>query len=336
MKKKWIACIAATAMALVTFSACSSNSSSSSSSSSASSTGSQTSSSTYKIAMILNDSISDGGWGSSCYQAMLASAKKYGWKTAYSENVSQSNYVSTMSNYGDQGYNLIFAPGAEYQDAVEQVAKEYPDMDFTVLNGTVKTKNIESILPDAKQIGYMAGALAGLMSKTNNIGFIGGTELDTTKQKLESYTAAAKKVNSKITVHSAYAGSFTDAAKGKEIASSMVSTYNADVFFGDASAVDTGAREALTGGSRYSIGQPGNIGSATDKVIISSVVTDNSALLNQSIEGVQNKTFGSKIIDGNIANGCLSVGTLSNAVSKDIQTKYKAIVNEIKAGTFIS
>ena len=45
--------------------------------------------------------------------------------------------------------------------------------------------NIQSILPDAEQIGYMAGALAGLMSKTNNIGFIGGMELDTTKAKVE-------------------------------------------------------------------------------------------------------------------------------------------------------
>lgn len=331
MKKKVLALLMTAVLAVAAFSGCSSSGTGSKSGASSSK------STKYKVAMILNDSVTDGGWGASCYQAMLTSAKKFGWQTAYSENVSQSNYVSVMSNYGDQGYNLIFAPGAEYQDAVRQVAKDYPNVDFSVLNGTLKTKNIVSVLPDANQIGYMAGALAGLMSKTNSIGFIGGTELDTTKQKLDSYTKAAQKVNPKITVHSAYAGSFTDAAKGKEIASSMVNTYNADVFFGDASAVDTGAREALgSTGTRFSIGQPGDIGSATDKIIISSVVTDNSALLNQCMQDVVDGKYGNKIIDGNLSNGCLSAGTFSNAVPKDIQTKYTDIISQIKAGKFLS
>ena len=75
-------------------------------------------------------------------------------------------------------------------------------------------------------------------------------------------------------VSSAYAGSFSDTAKGKEIAASMVTTYDVDVMFGDASAVDTGAREALAGQEgRYDIGQPGDLGSADDKVIACSVVT---------------------------------------------------------------
>ena len=87
----------------------------------------------------------------------------------------------------------------------------------------------------------MAGALAGLMTKTNNIGFIGGMELDTTKAKVECYEKAAQKINPDIKVSSAYAGSFSDTAKGKEIAASMVTTYDVDVMFGDASAVDTGA-----------------------------------------------------------------------------------------------
>ena len=73
------------------------------------------------------------------------------------------------------------------------MAEEYPEIKFALLNGTVETDNIQSILPDAEQIGYMAGALAGLMSKTNNIGFIGGMELDTTKAKVECYEKAARR-----------------------------------------------------------------------------------------------------------------------------------------------
>lgn len=290
----------------------------------------------FKVAMVLDSSVSDGGWGASCYQAMVNAAKDSGWETVYTDNVATADYATVMTDYAELGYNLIFAPGNQYTDAVKQVAEEYPEINFALLNGTVETENITSILPDAKQIGYMAGALAGLMSKTNNIGFIGGMELDTTKAKLECYEKAAKKVNPDIKVSSAYAGSFSDTAKGKEIASSMVSTYDVDVMFGDASAVDTGAREALSGSEgRYDIGQPGDLGSADDKIIICSVVTDNAALLKACMKDVEADTFGGQTIYGDLGNGCLSIGTFSNAVPEDIQTQYKEIVGQIQAGTFI-
>lgn len=124
--------------------------------------------------MVLDSSVSDGGWGASCYQAMVGAAKESSWETVYTDNVATADFATVMTDYAELGYNLIFAPGNQYTDAVKQVAAEYPEIKFALLNGTVETDNITSILPDAKQIGYMAGALAGLMSKTGSIGFIGG------------------------------------------------------------------------------------------------------------------------------------------------------------------
>jgi len=290
----------------------------------------------YKVAMVLNSSISDGGWGASCYQALEVAAERSNWEYAVTDNVQTSDYATVMTDYADQGYQLIFAPGNEYSDAVEQVAADYPDVYFCHLNGKMETDNITSVLPDAKQIGYMAGALAALMTETGNIGFIGGMELDTTKEKLECYTAAAQKINDQIQVQSAYAGSFDDTAKGKEIASSMISTYDVDIMFGDASAVDTGAREAMAeAGSRYGIGQPGDLGSADDEVILCSIVTDNAALVEACMKDVEAGTYGNKTIRGDLSNGSLSIGTFSSLVPAEIQAEYLEIVEQIKAGTFI-
>lgn len=291
----------------------------------------------YKVAMLVNSSVSDGGWGSSCYQAMVDAAKEFGWESAVTDNVQTSDYATVMSDYAEQGFDLIFAPGNEYQDAVKEVASEYEDTYFFLLNGTLETDNVTSVLPDAKQIGYMAGALAGLMTETNNIGFIGGMELDTTKDKLECYTTAARKVNPDVMVQSAYAGSFDDSAKGKEIASSMISLYNVDIMFGDASAVDTGAREAMAESEkRYGIGQPGDLGSPDDKVIICSVVTDNAALIGQCMKDVTEGTYGNKTIEGDLSNGCLKAGTFSTMVPQDFQDEYLKIVEQIKDGSFLS
>ncbi len=292
---------------------------------------------TYKVAMILDSSISDGGWGAACYNAMVAAAKDSGFETQYTDNLANADFASSIRSYCDLGVDLIFAPGNQYTDAVKEVAVDYPDVKFALLNGTVETDNIVSILPDAQQIGYMAGALAGLMSKTESIGFIGGMELDTTKAKLANYEAGAKAVNPAITVYSAYAGSFSDSAKGKEIADSMVTMNDVDVMFGDASAVDSGAREALANyENRYDIGQPSDLlASQESKVVIGSVVTDNATMIKLCMEDVKNNTYGNKTIYGNLDNGSLSVGTFSSAVSEDIQKQYAEIVDKIKEGTFI-
>ncbi|MCI1478389.1 MAG: BMP family protein [Clostridium beijerinckii] len=292
---------------------------------------------TYKVAMISDTSISDGGWGAACYNAMVTAAKEKGFETQYTDGLKTADFAQSIRSYADLGYDLIFAPGNQYSDAVKEVAKDYPDVHFALLNGTVETDNIVSLLPDAEQIGQMAGALAGLMSKTNNIGFIGGMELDTTKTKLESYEAAAKAVNPNIQVASAYAGSFSDTAKGMEIANSMITSKNVDVMFGDASAVDSGARQALANKSNtYDIGQPSDL-VKDDKsgIIISSVVTDNAAMIKLCMDDVINGKFGNKTIYGNIENGSLSVGTVSDKVPQDIKSKYLEIVDKIKAGTFI-
>ena len=135
---------------------------------------------TYKVAMICDSSISDGGWGMACYNAMIAAAEKYGWETAYSDSIDQSAYYDNIVSYCDLGYDLIYAPGNQYTDAVLQAAEEYPDIAFALLNGAESTpakaanSNVTSLLPNATHIGWIAGALAGLMTETNTIAFIGG------------------------------------------------------------------------------------------------------------------------------------------------------------------
>lgn len=290
---------------------------------------------TYKVAMISDSSISDGGWGAACYNAMISAAKEKGFETQYSDGLETADFASSMRSYADLGYDMIFAPGNQYSDAVKEVAADYPDVHFALLNGTIESDNVVSILPDAKQIGYMAGAFAGLMSKTNNIGFIGGMELDTTKAKLSCYEAGAKAVNPAITVSSAYAGSFSDTAKGMEIANTMINTNNVDVMFGDASAVDSGARQALASHEKtYDIGQPSDLAD-TDTTVVFSVVTDNATMIKICMDDIKNGTFGNKTIYGNLENGSLSVGKFSDKVPDDVKTKYLEIVDKIKDNTFI-
>ncbi len=295
---------------------------------------------TYKVAMICDSSISDGGWGAACYNGMTAAAAERGWETAYTDAIDQSAYADTLISYCDLGYDMIFAPGNQYSDAVKQVAADYPNVAFAVLNGSTElpTANIMSILPNADQIGSIAGIIAGLMSKSNVIGFIGGMELDTTKSKLAQFTAAAQAINPEIKVLSAYAGSFNDTAKGMELAASMINE-GADVFFGDASAVDSGARQAIdqANGDNVTIvdiGQPADL-LGQNPCVVSSVVTDNARMVAICLEKVENGTFGNEVVFGTLENGAVFLGKFNDALmSADLQAKVAEYVQQLQDGTF--
>jgi basic membrane protein A len=245
-----------------------------------------------------------------------------------------------MISYCDLGYDMIFAPGNQYSDAVKQVAADYPNVAFAVLNGSTElpTANIMSILPNADQIGSIAGIIAGLMSKSGTIGFIGGMELDTTKSKLAHFESAAQVINPAIKAVSAYAGSFSDTAKGMELAASMINE-GADVFFGDASAVDSGARQAIDQANGdtvkiIDIGQPADL-LGQNPCVACSVVTDNARMIAICLEKVETGTFGNEVVFGSLENGAVSLGKFNDAlIDAATQAMIVDYVKQLQDGTF--
>ena len=306
----------------------------------------------YKVAMICDSSINDGGWGAACYNAMVAAAEENGWSYEVTDNISQNEYYDSIAAYCALGYDMIYAPGNQYTDAVLQAAEEYPDIAFALLNGADSTPgeaingNVTSLLPNAQQIGWIAGALAGLMTKSGTIAFIGGMELDTTLGKYKGYGEAAAYVaeqeGREITLlDPVYAGSFDASDKGIEFAKAMIDQ-GADVFFGDASAVDSGARQAIDEANKaageiaiYDIGQPADI-LGQNECIICSQVTDNSAMVSVSMQAVEEGTFGGETIYGSLQNGALSAGAISDLVPEDIQEKYQGYLQEMIDETFMA
>ena len=337
--KKLTALILALCLALA-LTACGASTGAGTGSAAGSASGSSASGKTYKVAMICDSSISDGGWGAACYNGMVDAAKNYGWQTAYTDSIDQSAYATAMISYCDLGYDMIFAPGNQYSDAVKQVAADYPNVHFAVLNGgeDLPTANIVSILPDADQIGAIAGIIAGTMSQTSVIGFIGGMELDTTKAKLSNFESAAKVINPNIKVVSAYAGSFNDTAKGMELASSMIDQ-NADVFFGDASAVDSGARQAIDKANNgtvtiIDIGQPSDL-LGQNPCVACSVITDNGGMLGLCMKAVEDGSFGNQVVYGTLDNNCIYLGAFNNSlIDSATQAKITDAVKQVQSGTF--
>lgn len=287
---------------------------------------------TWKVAMIANAPIADGGWNSACYAGMTGAAEKFGFETAYSENVAQTDYVSILTEYANMGFDLVFAPGNEFTDAVMEVAPSFPKTNFLILNGDAKAENVMSVKADNTQMGFLAGALAGLKTKTKKIGFVGGMEITTAKQCINGFEQGVAYTNEDAEVSVSWANSWDDTAKGKEIAMSMISTNDVDVFFGTASAVDVGVREGLSGfENRWGIAQPGESLSQMPDRILTSIITDNVALVGLGLEKTKDGTFGDAVIEAGVKEGVLYLGEIGESM-KDQEEAFKAIFEDLKAG----
>ena len=145
-----------------------------------------------------------------------------------------------MSAAQSQGYNLIFGVGFALHDAVSDAAKEHEDVNYVIIDDVIKDqKNVESVLFADNEGAYLAGIAAAMQSKTNKVGFIGGQTSDTITRFEAGFTAGAKSVKPDIDVQVQYAESFSDAAKGTTIASTMYAS-GVDVIYQAAGGTGTG------------------------------------------------------------------------------------------------
>lgn len=304
-----------------------------------------------RVAMICDSRMDDGGWGEACYHGMVKAAGDRGWTFDCTELVPPDGYYEAIRTWCEEGVDLVYVPGNQYIEATLRAAEEYPEISFALLNGNegvlkeAKNRNIHCLMPNTRQIGWIAGALAGLMSRTGKIAFIGGISLDTTIQKYESFVEAAQYVAQQEgrrveALPCVYAGGYEDQEKGVQLARSLMEQ-GADVFFGDASAVDTGARQAIDAVNEergeaivFDIAQPADL-LGLNPCIIGSQVTDNSALLSAAMEAVEHDSLGGEMIYGTLQNHALAAGGLSELVPPETQEKYLEYLQQMEDGTFM-
>ena len=288
---------------------------------------------TYKVAIVTNAPIDDGGWNAGCYADMCKAAEENGFETAYTENVAEADYVATFTEYANLGFDLVIAPGNEFTDAIEAVAPKFPDTNFVIQNGGVCGDNYISVKCDNTMMGFIAGCMAGLKTKTNHVAIIGGTEITTGWQAIDGFEQGVKAVNPDCEALHQFSNSWDDAALGKEIGISMITTNDVDVFFGVASAVDAGVREGCAQyDDRYAICQPADYLDQNPDVILTSILIDNAALISIAMQDTKNGTFGNKVIEGGIEEGVLSLGSFGDA-AEEVKEEFMSYYDKIADGS---
>lgn len=277
---------------------------------------------TYKVALCLSGAANDMGWCQSAYDGLKLLESDYGCETAYTENLTPDDIEAAFADYAANGYDVVIGHGYEFGDPAIEVAEQYPDTKFIVTEGEVSADNVASYVSKCEEGGYIMGMLAAGMSESGKVGFIGPIQGASLVKIMNGFEDGAREVNPDIVVQTAWTGSFTDTALGKEAAQAMIDG-GADVIGHCANESGTGAINAAKEAGVYATGDSYDQSELAPETLLSSSV--------YHIPHVVEVAFGT-VADGSFAGGIYQLGMKEGAVSvapyHDLESK---IPEELKS-----
>lgn len=221
--------------------------------------------------------INDKSFNQSSYEGLKAYEKEGKVKFDYIESHKESDYQPNLESALDSESDIIFTVGYALFDATSKAAKENPDQNYAIIDNANpdKIKNLLGITFADHENSFLVGYIAGMTTKSNNVGFVGGMESAVIDRFEYGYRAgvkeAAKEKGEDIKVQVQYANSYSDQAKGKNIANQMYQK-GADVIFHAAGGTGIGVFEAAKENNKYVIGvDRDQKDEAPDNILVSTI-----------------------------------------------------------------
>ena len=289
-----------------------------------------------KVAMITDVAgVNDQSYNQSAWEGLERAGKELGVEVKYLESKQDSDYTTNVETLVDEDVDLIIGVGSKLGPTMEEAAKNYPEQKFAIVDETYDEipSNLKSVLFKSEQASYLVGLIAGKMSETKNVGFIGGLDIPVINTFKYGYMAGVKTANADCEIQTQYANSFTDQAKGRAISSQMISK-NADVIFIAGGDVGTGAIEAIKEANKYGIGvdrdqsdlAPNNVLSSAIKRVDVGMYETVKELVEGNFQGGKSVTYGLEEDGVGIAD------TTSNLVPQDILDFVNEQIEKLKSG----
>jgi basic membrane protein A len=205
---------------------------------------SQSHSAKVRVGLITPGSIADAAWNSGAYQGLVRIRDSLGLAVSHIEARTPAEQSEALRTYAAQGYDLVFAHGFEFQELAERVSGEYPRTVFIVTSGRRARGNVSPLIFRLEEASYLAGMVAGGLTRTNVLGFIGGIKLPPIEAAYNGWVNGARAVNPKVRSRQIYLNSFDDAAAGREAALALIAA-GADMFHHNADAAALGVFQAV-------------------------------------------------------------------------------------------
>jgi basic membrane lipoprotein Med (substrate-binding protein (PBP1-ABC) superfamily) len=273
--------------------------------------------STFKVALLTPGPISDRSWNGGAYDGLLRIRDSLGASISNIQTKTPAEFEENFRQYGAQGYDLVFGHGFEFQDAALRVGPEFPKTVYIATSGNRAAGNVAGMVFAFEDPSYLAGLVAGSMTRSGIVGTIGGTELPPVKSSFAAFEQGVHEVNPKVKVLSSFIGNWDDAAAGKEQALAQIAQ-GADLIFQNADAAGLGIFQAAREKKGvWVFGSNSNQNGVAPDVVIGSVVIDLPHAFLTVAREVKEKRFKPRVIE---------LGTASDVVTYVPNPAFDSIV----------
>lgn len=281
-----------------------------------------------KIAVVFPGSIQDMGWNQSGYEA-VQELQAQGLTVSYQENVDTSSLRDVLRSYASEGYDLVIGHDLMFTDTVVEVAAEFPDVWFGVSGGVKSASNVASVGGTNWESAYLAGSLAGQVTKSNKLGIIMAGEGDIADKMAKAFELGAQVYNPNAVVTAAYTGSWNDSVKAKEIVLAMAKD-GIDIVLTQAGQSNVGAIEGAQEVGILAIGAPSDMHELAADTVIASVLVPAGAQILNIVDMFQKGTLEGKTYILGVAEGAEDLSPYYN-FEDQLSQEIKDNVQKVRA-----
>ena len=287
-----------------------------------------------KIGFIYVGPVGDGGWTYQHDLARKAVEAEYGDKveTTFIESVPEgADAERALTQLALAGNKLIFATSFGFMDATINVAKKFPDVKFEHATGYKRADNVSTYDARFYEGRAVIGTIAGRMTKSNKIGYIGSFPIPEVVQGINSAYIHAKKVNPNVEMKVVWVYSWFDPAKEADAAAALIAE-GVDVFMQhtDSTAPLAKAQEA----GALGFGQASDMAAFAPSPRISSIVDNWSPYYIKRVGQVLDGSWKSEGVWLGIGDGEVVIGEITDAVPAEIKAEAEALKDKIAKGEY--
>lgn len=282
--------------------------------------------------------LGDKSFNDSAARGIEKSKSDLGVDVVQIESQNEKDYESNLRELADAGTDLVIAVGINMQTALEVVAKEFPDSKFAIIDANVDLPNVSSLLFKEEEGSFLVGYLAGLMTETNKIGFVGGMDIDLIKKFEYGYLAGATLANPDVELMPAkYTGDWNNIDIAKVAARSLYQG-GADIIYSAAGRAGLGVIRAAAETENFAIGVDSDQDGEEPGFVLTSMIKRVDVSVFQTIQAVVDGEFAPGPVVYDLAENGVGVSDLTytrELIGEENLAKLEEVREQIIAGTVL-
>lgn len=292
-----------------------------------------------KVGFIYIGTVNDGGFTQTHHNGTEAMLEHFGDKVeaTWIEGVDDTDKQASMdaaTQLIDQGCNVVVGCSFGFMDALYELSQkpEYADITFLHFSGNKQGDNMDNYFGSIEEPRYLAGIAAGMMTKTNKLGYVAAYDYTEVLIGINAYTLGAQSVNPDVEVNVVYINSWYDPERERAAADNLLAA-GCDII---AQHCDTtGPQVAAVEAGKYAIGYNlDNSGlEAVKPAYLTAPIWHHEVYLIKSIQAIMDGTWKPESYYGTMKDGYVDLAPLTDLVPADVKTAVEAAKAEMIAGT---